>query len=435
MLSRHRPLTRNVLRAIRVVAVAVVLSMGAAAAQIPPSVRIASIGDPVTFATHAELERYGFLWGPSDGQFGAIPAGDGRYTFYGAAAPTASCARSRNVKGGAVTFTGTLDHVTGGSCKRLFGPGDGPAGWNFDKDYAGGGPVVRFALGGTRGWFMTFHGEIHWQNAARPDRWCAVPGGNAVPCFYSGIGLAVSTDGGKSFKVAGEILQPSQPLSVFTGSGRNMTVGYGSLIVADANGRHLDNPPADPSGAYFYLFFSDLLPGLPGACAQYVCAGVARAPYADVVRAALSGDPHMVATVFHKYDGAAPDPWTQRATSDTPDQSGIAGRYTPLWTNGSGAEVNVLYDSSFDVYLAIHHATRLGFKVRASSDLIHWTAPIGPSIEEPGRALVYGTLIGETGDPTIAGPAPRVYFSSYPVGVFPDNKRSVFESVQLTLAR
>jgi hypothetical protein len=423
------------LLAVLLIAGAATIRTGAVAAPDLPSVKIAAIGDPVTFATHAELERYGFLWGPSDGQFGAIPTGGGRYTFYGAAAPTPSCAGARNVKMGVSVFTGTLDHVAGGSCRRLFGPGDGPAGWNFDKDYAGGGQVVRFALGGTRGWLMPFHGEVHWQNPARPDRWCGVPGGAAVPCFYSAIGLAVSTDDGRTFKVAGQILQPGQPMSVFTGGGRNMTVGYGSLIVADANGKHLDNPPADPRGAYFYLFYSDFLPGLPGACAQYVCAGLARARYADVVQAALSGDPHKVATVFHKYDGAAPDPWTQPATSDTPDQSGTAGMYAPLWTNDSGAEVCVIYDASFDVYLAVYHATRLGFKVRASSDLIHWTAPIGPLIEEPGRALFYATLIGETGDPTIAGTAPRLYFSSFPVGAFPNYKTSVFESVQLTMSR
>src|ERR1700680_641518 len=38
---------------------------------------------------------------------------------------------------GAFSFTGTLDQVTGNNgCKRLFGPGDGPAGWVFDRNYA-----------------------------------------------------------------------------------------------------------------------------------------------------------------------------------------------------------------------------------------------------------------------------------------------------------
>ena len=104
------------------------------------------LSSPVTFATHTELESYGFSFGPSDGQFGAIPAGGMSYTFYGTAGSTSSCAGTPNVKEGEFTFTGTLDQVTGSNgCTRLVGPGDGPAGWIFDADYAGGGQVVRFA--------------------------------------------------------------------------------------------------------------------------------------------------------------------------------------------------------------------------------------------------------------------------------------------------
>jgi hypothetical protein len=87
-----------------------------------------------------------------------------------------------------------------------------------------------------------------------------------------------------------------------------------------------------------------------------------------------------------------------------------------------------------DVYLAVYQ-TLAGFKLRASNDLLHWTGPIGPPIQEPGRTLYYPTLIGETGDPTVAGPTPRLYFSSFPIGRFPNYKTSLFESVQLTLSR
>jgi hypothetical protein len=391
-------------------------------------------GSPVTFATHAELASYGFLWGPSDGTFGAIPAGGTSYTFYASAGAASSCAGSPNVNG-EFTFTGTLDHVTGSNgCLRLFGPGDGPAGWVFDRDYAGGGQVVRFESGGKLGWLIPFHSEFHWKNMANPPSyWCRVGVTTSqVPCFYGGLGLAVSTDNGKTFKVAGQILQPSQPLSVFEGGGDNMDVGYGSLLVADANGKHLDNPPRDPSSAYFYLFFTDRS---PGACLTglFPCIGVARAPYGDVIAAALSGDPHKVATVFHKYDAASSNPWTQPATSDTPDLSGTAGKYAALWTDEYAGEVSVIYDKSFDVYLAVYYGGG-GFELRASSDIIHWSEPIGAPYRETDRSLAYPTLLGETGDPTIAGPAPRVYFSSFPTGAFPDYKTSVFESVQLTLS-
>jgi hypothetical protein len=381
-------------------------------------------GAPVTFATHAQLAGYGFSFGPADGQFGALTADGTNYTFYGAAGSTATCRGTPNTKNGAFTFTGTLDQVTGSSCTRLFGRGDGPAGWVFDRDYTGGGQVVPFAAGGQSGWLMPFHAEFQWSNPATADHTC-----NGVPCFYSSLGLAVSTDGA-TFQVVGQILQPSQPLSVFLGGGANMSVGDGSLVVADANGQHLDNPPADPSSAYFYLFYGDLLPGSPGACAQFNCVGVARAPYADVVAAALSGSPDQVATVFHKYDGASPDPWTQPATSDTPDESGAAGAYAPLWTDVPGGVPSVIYDRSLNVYLAAY-LTSAGIKVRASSDLIHWSAPIA-TYSEPGRSLYYPTLLGETGDPTIGGPAPRLYFTSFLA--FPAYVTSEFESVPLTLS-
>ena len=94
----------------------------------------------------------------------------------------------------------------------------------------------------------------------------------------------------------------------------------------------------------------------------------------------------------------------------------------------------MIYDSSFDVYLAVYQSSA-GIKLRTSSDLIHWSGPIGVPYSEAGRTLYYPTLMGETADPTIAGLVPRVYFSSFPTGSFPNYKTSAFEIVQLTLSR
>ena len=399
-------------------------------------------GSPITFATHTELASYGFLYGPSDGAFGGIATSATTYTFYGDAGSNASCAGTAKGLAGSYAFSATLDHVTGSAgCRRMFGPGNAPTGWAFANDYAGGGQVVRFSGGGRSGLLMVFHSEYHWLNPANPPSqkcFVAGPGTSAVACFYSSLGLAVSTDGGQTFTIAGQIVQPSQPLSVFEGGGTNMDVGYGSLIVADAKGAHLDNPPADPSRAYFYVLFSDFLPGLAGVCANNDCMGIARAAYSDVVMAALSGDPHRVAQLFHKYDGASPDPWTQPATafvqgSPTPDLSGTAGKYAPLWTDQATHEPVVIYDRSFDVYLVVYPFGG-GPTIRASKDLIHWSKPIGTPYTEAGRSLIYPTLIGETGDPTIGALAPRVYFSSFPLNAFPDYTTAVFESVPLLLA-
>lgn len=126
-----------------------------------------------------------------------------------------------------------------------------------------------------------------------------------------------------------------------------MPVGYGSLIVADEHGRYLDNPPLVPREAYFYLIFSDQLAAGTngvGTCAGVNCMGIARARYEDVIRAALSDDPHRVAKLFHKFGGSFPGTWEQPATSDTPDLSGMAGSFAPLWTDGGAYQGSVIYD-------------------------------------------------------------------------------------------
>src|SRR5512135_391722 len=107
-------------------------------AQAVPSLRIASVSPPATFATHGQLWNYGYSFGPSDGQFGGMPLGGGRYRFFGAAGSRPNCPGGM-VRGSTFAFEGTLDAVTGGDgCRPLFGPGAGPRGWTFDKDYAGG---------------------------------------------------------------------------------------------------------------------------------------------------------------------------------------------------------------------------------------------------------------------------------------------------------
>jgi len=56
-------------------------------------------GSSAIFATHTELEKYGFSFGPSDGQFGAIPVGGTNYIFYGDAGSNSSCQGTPRTKG------------------------------------------------------------------------------------------------------------------------------------------------------------------------------------------------------------------------------------------------------------------------------------------------------------------------------------------------
>ena len=395
-----------------------------------------AVGVAQTVATHADFAKLGFAWGPSDGNFGAIPAHGGNYTFYG----TGGSATLTPAEG-AYTFGGTLDTiVSANTATKLFGPGSGPAGWVFDRDYAGGGMVVRFDDGaGRAGWLMSFHGEYHWQNKLNPPPyWCQVGKTTSqVPCFYSGLGLAVSRDDGATFNVVGQIMQPMQPLSAFVGSGSNMAVGYGSLLVADRHGHHLHNPPPVPGEAYFYLVYADQLPtGTTGVgpCAGNPCMGLARARYDHVIDAALSGNPDKVAKAFHKYDATQSKPWSQPATSDTADLSGTAGSFSPLWTDEVSPGGSVLYDYDFNVYLAVYQSAG-GLHVRASRNLREWTATIAtiPFPTSPAATYYYPTLIGDTKTPTIGGTMPRVYFSAFPLNGFPNWSLATFQYVPLSL--
>ncbi len=398
-----------------------------------------SLSTPTVFMAQQDLWHYGFVAGPSDGPFGAIPLGQGRYRFLGAAWGGDKCppdARQQGVFG----FTGTLDQVTGGEgCRILIRRGEGPSGWLFNANYSGGGQVIPLDNHGKRAWLMTFRGEYHWKNPATANGLCG--GGNnpafagGVPCYYSTLGLAVSTDEGNTFRVAGESVQLTDPLSASKGTDTSRNIGYGSLVIADANGRHVGNSPEDTKNAYVYLFFVSSGKDLPGACTVAQCAGVARARYEDLVSAVFSANPFAVAKLFRKYNASLPYPWSQPGTGVSPDLSIGGGTFSPLY-QGPGIGI-VLYDRAFDIYLGASVSFATGHPaiiIRTSTDLIHWSEPIGPPIDDGKRAVSYFTMLGETEDPSIAGPEPRIYFMSTAEGKV-GFQNAVFKVVKVKLSR
>jgi hypothetical protein len=394
---------------------------------------------PTVFMAQQELWSYGFAAGPSDGPFGAIPLGQGRYRFLGTAWAGDKCPPGAR-KEGVFGFSGTLDRVTGGEgCRPLFGASDGPPGWLFNANYSGGGQVIPLERHGKRAWLMSFRGEYHWKNPARADGLCggganpAFAGG--VPCYYSTLGLAVSTDEGNTFRVAGESLQLTDPLTASKGADTSRNIGYGSLVVADANGRYVGNPLQDPKKAYVYLFFDSSGKDLSGACTIAQCAGVARARYDNLVSAVFSETPDAVAKLFRKYDSSSPDPWSQPGTGVSPDLSIGGGIFSPLY-HGPGIGI-VIYDRAFDVYLGASISFATGHPaivIRTSTDLIHWSEPIGPPIDDGKRAVSYFTMLGETEEPSIAGSEPRIYFMSTAEGKV-GFQNAVFKVVTVKLSR
>jgi hypothetical protein len=427
---------------------------------------------PSLFASKSTLEGIGLGYGIPDGSLGVIKIGTG-YTFFGSGGAGAA-----NCDGGCTEGVYTLE---GSSLTTmvapppkvsapLFGPGAlataGATDWIFDRNYAGGGQVVsyegtRFVIAGTEvhpeaytGYIMPYHGEYQYG-----------PTCNEVPCYYAGIGLAVSYDTGGTFTAAGQIVQPYPPVGYYDGdSATHQNVGnaYGSLVVADASGHHLANPPPDPSSAYFYLFYQDVDPyagtvppgqtavdSNPGICV-YSCLAVARAPYESVVSALTPPtidngrveriDPATraanVAALFTKYYAPASSgaTWTQPATSDG-NEDEWSGQFTALFGDTGAGMPSVIYDTVSSEYLmafmtndlaAVQKFDDQGICIRASTDLVHWTPASTPGSDPPCLAFyktapsggtnfteVYTSFIGDGVDPQTGGAAPRVFFQEF----------------------
>jgi hypothetical protein len=436
-------------------------------------------GQATTFASSTTLENAGtldFEYGPGDGSLGALPLGGGNYKFFGAGAQKPCEPAGTYIFGcqdeGVFSLTGTFTGVTqttADSFTPLFGKGAANSGhapgWNFDRDYAGGGQVVPYTatwylyeFGGGReafsssGLLMPYHGEYHYDPSCDPS---TTPGCQSN--YYAGMGLAVGSSDGTSFESFGQIVQMYPPRAQYDYAGApNVGNSFGSFVVADASGNHLANPPPSGSDAYLYLFYQDVDPNAgttgdanPAICV-HSCMAVARASYASVMETLTPAfiDPIVpsVQTLFHKYyvdptTGAGT--WTQPGTTDAGEDE-WSGKFTALMPDVVATMVSVLYDQTSDEYLAAFQASpspdqtfdNSQICIRTSPDLIHWSPTSTPGTTpqcatffqtaagygKPGGGTgttllhhteIYPTLIGETGDPLVGGPAPRVFFQDF----------------------
>jgi hypothetical protein len=422
-----------------------------------PGVYTFEFGTPTAFASYATFAGLGYNYGIPDGSLGAINTGGTTYDFFGAGALPPCTAAGCVDEGvhpmtGAINGTATVISSTSPKATTpLFGPGAaqsaGATGWIFDNDYAGGGQVVPYFTTSTTvpaGYMMPYHGEYQYLKAEGTT--C-----NGVPCYYAGIGLAVSHDSGASFASIGQIAQLYPPLTNYEppNAAANVGGGYGSLVLADSFGHHLANPPpaADQATAYFYLFYPDTDPNYlanenPSLC-KYYCLAVARAPYLDVIAAVSTTTTNAttaanVASLFTKYyfPTGGTESWTP-GTSNA-GETAWSGAFTALLPDVGGAMPSVIYDSFADEYImafmasdaAIETQDNTGICVRKSTDLIHWspsttlgntppcvaffqTAPTTSGGATTYHTDLYPTLMGEGGDPLTGGSAPRVFFQNF----------------------
>jgi hypothetical protein len=407
-------------KAVLLVAVIFVLvSCGNSGATTPPTYTL-SLGAESTVLDAPTRTADGWRDGPPDGTIGALPQGAGQYMFFMAANSSTASApptprrrhAARRVRAtctgtpkmeGTFRMGGTLSSFSANyGCtavvRRASGGQPDPNGWTFDRDYAGGGPVLTLTSGSRTGVLHVYHGEYHSGTCAH---------GNS--CFYSALGAAFSTDGGNTFQKMGEIVQPYVTRAYAFGIPEDIDVGGGTLLLADANGNYVSNvTSADPSTIYLYVFYADLDPALTDKpCSKRQCLAVARAKLSDVITAAFSNNTAAFPTLFTKYYNGG---FTQPATSGEPNAANNSGHYTPVVADYVSFP-SVIYDAVTQNYVMAYGQGNDSVVMRHGPNLLSWSsADAAGSFSNAPNGELYPTLIGESGNPTVANGNPILFY-------------------------
>ena len=299
-------------------------------------------GKPETIYTRAQLVAHGLHYWP-DGNIGVVPKGNGQADFY-----AANSIRSAHTIG-TLAAPATRTERTALDIRGI----------GSQYAYRAGGPVYRDDSTGML--LMLYHAERHF-------------GGNGA-VFYSEIGMAVSTDDGRSFRDLGIVLSPHvSPSPRFT-----VEMGGGTFTVHDG---------------YFYVFFRDAMSRDAG-----VNLAVARAPVGEVVRAAKQGK----APLFRKYYGGAFS------------EPGRAGRATALEAgNPLNRWMSVTYNTALDRFVLVISKTQGSalstLYLTTSRDGIKWSVRV-PILTRRAE-LFYPSIIGATGSGLTTGDKFYVYFTA-----------------------
>jgi hypothetical protein len=363
-----------------------------------------AIGDKITVATYAERSSLGFRFGFVDGVMGGIRTSNG-YVFFGSAETNGNCPGTPNTQGvyrlvpsptnPTATFTS--------SCPALLTTTPGPPKNNpgnigpFDRDYAGGGPVMRVtsADGQREGILLVYHAEYQWGESGQ----CG-----SAPCFFGTLGLAFSTDGGNTFEKLGQIVQPypSRDEWIAQNPDQSLAIGDGPFVLGDAAGTAVNPSAAQPSQTYIYLYYIDQDDG--SSCGQRECLAVARARESDVIDAAFARDTDAVHGLFEKYYKGS---FSEPAATGHLENGTRSGHFTPVLN--AGFSPSALYDQAIDEVIL---ATQAGndIALRASANLIDWSAPAVAMLDEAPGQVRYPSLIGDV-DGAIGGKAPYLFYT------------------------
>lgn len=330
--------------------------------------------------------------------------GNSRYLFF---APGTGLNQATQPNGEYVS-AGTLDHFA----PAIEGPHGPLSSMNsgllqpapdgdYDRDYAGGGPI--YAFGGPeyrlRGTIdrrnddslliLLYHGEYH------PDA------GKGLP-FYGVSALAVSRDSGQRFVKIGEILAPHSTLDETTASGLSVTAD-GAFVEADANGYPVADSAANPERTYIYCLFSDR--AIPKSPSGFSLARVTKQAFVEAI---LEGH----APLFRKYYRPSPgDGAASRADFFT--QPGIGGQSTFVVTQPGNyiATPQVHFSRTLHKFVLVYPQNQNSVWIRFADNLFEWSAaqPLYVATD-PLAKVFYASAVGRGRDPTILGSDFYVYF-------------------------
>jgi hypothetical protein len=288
---------------------------------------------------------------------------------------------------------------------------------DFDRNYAGGGPTYRItAADGQVALLQVYHGENHYRGTGLP--------------FYASLGMAISRDGGRTFRRIGEFIQPADTLAEAAATGSSQDVGSGPLVEADQFGRPVTSS-TNPSDSYYYTIFTDTDPKAARPYNITPSFAIARAKKSDVIEAAFRG---AVADwkKFYLGDDPAPRPGVDYFT-----EPGVGGRFTSILRRDRGGAIafpSVAYDYYLGRFVLAYGYGKRQILLRVSTgDLLHW----GPAqvVASPGgdaADAIYPTLVGEGSDPARLGQ--RFWLYSVEGSHFPDWRQQALVAREITFS-
>jgi hypothetical protein len=262
-----------------------------------------------------------------------------------------------------------LEHLTGAT-RKVLAPGKKG---EFDNGYAGATGAVE--AGGAL--YVAYHAEDQ-------EGMGKLAGSDGVPGFHASVGLATSTDGGRTFQKLGQAVTSFRPKGWTFYDGQHDSGAGDSWLMRSHD------------GAYWYLYYTDH--SRDGGRGVQIC--MARAP--------ASAPPAPGA--FRKFhDGAF-------------DEPGLGGRDTPVlsgqaFDQGEVFSPQVVYSPTLKLYVMVMNLdvwkefvetkrlARSGMYLATSADGVRWSRPepmaVDWAVPVPGKSLSWHpTIVFDPGSST-----------------------------------